>query len=101
MSALTPKADIVSAFPQPQSEMKLGKRTALARLAHRAKRVPRPAFRVRVGAALARLAAGRARDSRIDKMELRGDKPIALVDAERHRDDADIELARVADKIKL
>jgi hypothetical protein len=31
----------------------------------------------------------------------RGNKPAALADAERHRDDADIELARVADKIKL
>jgi hypothetical protein len=30
----------------------------------------------------------------------RGDKPTALVDAERNRDDADIELAKVADKIK-
>jgi hypothetical protein len=31
----------------------------------------------------------------------RGNKPAALADAERHCDDADIELARVADKIKL
>jgi hypothetical protein len=30
----------------------------------------------------------------------RGEKPVALLEAERHRDDADIELARVADKIK-
>ncbi len=31
----------------------------------------------------------------------RGDKPAALLDAERDRDDADIELAKVADKIRL
>jgi hypothetical protein len=30
----------------------------------------------------------------------RGEKPAALLEAERHRDDADIELAKVADKIK-
>jgi hypothetical protein len=35
------------------------------------------------------------------KWDGRNEKPIALVEAERLRDDADIELARVADKIKL
>ena len=35
------------------------------------------------------------------KWNRRGEKPQALIDAERHRDDADIELAKVADKIQL
>ena len=53
-----------------------------------------------------RLAAIRAKFQQLVNQEQtkwngRGDKPAALVDAERHRDDADVELARVADKIKL
>ena len=53
-----------------------------------------------------RLAGRRAALQRLvndeqTKWNGRGEKPAALVEAERHRDDADIELARVADKIKL
>ena len=53
-----------------------------------------------------RLAAIRAKFQQLVNQEQtkwngRGDKPTALANAERHRDDADIELARVADKIKL
>ena len=53
-----------------------------------------------------RLAAIRSKFQQLVNQEQkkwngRGDKPVALLDAERHRVDADIELARVADKIKL